>query len=199
MRALLFTLVFILGLAVVAQWWGWSREANEQVMSLSRGDQGVAIKSQVVLSEHIPLGPVEEYMVIADRPLFNSGRRPVVPEEVVTVPVETAEFPLQLSGIVITPDGRQALVMDKVTKQITRLSEGDSFQQWKVDQIAMDKLVLISQGKQEELLLRVYPDVPVAPPPKKSPRRAVQGKRKAVDRVKQRQEQEGVPPRRSSR
>jgi len=134
--------------------------------------------------------------VIAERPLFVAGRRPRAPSGTLPAPDEPAAFPLQLSGIVITPHGRKALLMDKVTKQVIRLAEGESYQQWTVVRITADKLVVIRQDQREEILLRVFPEAPERPPSKPAQNPAREREKNSEGALRKQGQESESPPHR---
>lgn len=77
------------------------------------------------------LGPASRYEVIRERPLFAPDRRPppAAPAELPVAEIPVEEPPpepvnVALAGVVITPQGRFALVRDNLTGQMLRLREG---------------------------------------------------------------------------
>ncbi len=85
-----------------------------------------------IATETYQLGPLADYEVIRNRPLFNSDRRPAPPAGELEMPVEqevAVEAPIEpvnvtLAGVIITPDRRMALVRDNLTGRTHRLYEG---------------------------------------------------------------------------
>ena len=86
--------------------------------------------ADAVASEDFALPGFETYADVMNRPLFNEDRRPIV--EVTEVPVEGGsdeEKPevalnVTVTGIIITPDQKLAMVTNNVSKELLRLKEG---------------------------------------------------------------------------
>jgi len=89
---------------------------------------------------------------MVDRPLFFEGRkRPVddAPVAGVTVPESKPANKVVLTGIVISPDEKVALVKSLGTKEAVSLTVGQRIDSWKLEEIRADR-ILIRWGDQVE-------------------------------------------------
>ncbi|MDJ0655289.1 MAG: hypothetical protein QNJ40_14090 [Xanthomonadales bacterium] len=106
------------------------------------------------------LPPIESYQEIKDRPLFNDDRKPVVEETVGgedeeggdgTGGPEPVELNVTVTGIIITPEKKLAMVTNNETKESLRLQEGmnlDGAQaNWTLATIEPRKLVFEGGGE----------------------------------------------------
>jgi hypothetical protein len=106
------------------------------------------------------LPPLEQYGEIIERPLFMPDRKPQKQEEQAQVeatgPVNSPQA--RLLGTIITPQKRQALIEDILAGKILHLEQGMPIQDWQVQEIQPDRVVLARQGQSQpqELLLRTY-------------------------------------------
>jgi hypothetical protein len=99
----------------------------------------------------VPL-PLSSFSEITERPLFVEGRLPPEPPTVDkpnTVPVAPPQ--LKLEGVAITSQSRTAVITDLKTKELLRLNEGMSHQDWKVESVGKDS-VTIKRGAREIVL-----------------------------------------------
>ncbi len=118
----------LLGVLALAQMAGLGRGH-----SLPTDVEAVPLAGQVDLHEVLPpLPPLEAFAAIRDRPLFNPPRRPALPEDPtppVEDPVNGHEEPpppldVSITGIIITPDVRIAMVRPSGSKESVVLREG---------------------------------------------------------------------------
>lgn len=161
-------------------------------LPLSDGEPGVSDLSDdsaVNLPELAESLPVENYSVIAQRPLFNESRLPVSeadpdptePGEEVLL-ADDADLEVELSGVIITPtlriatlkrtDGSKSLVAIE-----GKLLEGE-FGSWQLTQVESRSVTLVSgSGKELQLQLQVH-DERIEPPviPVKAPEEAAGSK-----------------------
>lgn len=120
-------------------------------------------------------GPLEDYLVVSERPVFNEDRRPApidenggdidseIPEVVVGAP------DVQLAGIIITPSMRMATLKSPDHPQSLVAFEGQplegDFGTWQVSRIEERMVTLSSdEGEEMQLELQVH-DAEIDEPP----------------------------------
>lgn len=122
--------------------------------------------------------PLENFAETLARPLFMDTRRPPEPgaEPVALEPDPQPEPPkptpklvgMELSGIVITPASRVALVRSARGREVVRLKEGEEIDGWIVETIDPDRVVLRQADAFEELTLKDKTGKRSAPPRRKA-------------------------------
>jgi len=161
-------LLVSIALAVV---WAWpvSGDIPSQV-----ADEADAASVVVVASE---IGPVSDYQVINERPVFSASRQPeaVDSEDSVEIAQEAPTVrdapEVKLTGIFISPNVRIASLMPLQGEQISvRAKEGEpligDYVGWEVSKIQPRHVVLTSRdGETLKLELKVH-DVKIEEPPK---------------------------------
>jgi len=127
--------------------------------------------------------PLEQYIVITERPVFNEGRRPVMLDDsldgegednLVDEPVDAPE--VELAGVVITPSIRMATLRVKDEPESLVAFEGQplegNYGSWKISQILPREVTLSSgDGRDVQLKLLVH-DATIKTPPKAEPKAA---------------------------
>lgn len=109
-------------------------------------------------------GPLEEYLVVSERPVFNEDRRPApVGEEIVDAGPDIPEVvvgapDVQLAGIIITPSMRMATLKSPDHPQSLVAFEGKplegDFGTWQVSRIE-ERMVTLSSDDGEEMQLEL--------------------------------------------
>jgi len=123
-------------------------------------------------------GPIENFAVVTDRPVFNESRLPELELEegaegedadalAEGAEVDAPEF--ELAGVVITPSLRMVTLRQKSEKQSLVAFEGQPLQgdygSWHVSRIEPREITLAAgDGRELELKLQVH-DAKIAPPP----------------------------------
>lgn len=159
----------------------WSGPASSGVEAIS-GDNLV---NTAVSSPSNDLGPISQYKLVTDRPVFEETRRPVVSVEV-DDPTEGLEEQrvagtpeVSLSGVVIT-DEKSIVTLKPVNGGETIIAIegqplGEDYPGWAVTDIKPRKIVLNSlDGDSLELDLAINTR-PMAEPPKPEPPPAAEG------------------------
>ncbi len=123
------------------------------------------------------MAPAENFSVILERPLFSPTRRPPA-EGTVTIESAEPELEVTLVGIIISSEGRIAIIKPEGGSQFVRLSEGDSFQGWTLETIEPDRITF-QRGEIEEHIELTYDE----PPPVQKPRRRQRKTREAPPRT----------------
>jgi len=128
-----------------------------------------------IQGEVVALAPQTQYREVSDRPLFNEDRKPGPPDE----PVETIEKTVQplnvtLTGIIITPQLKLAMLKDNAKNVPISLHEGMPLPGdqsiWTVVEIQARKVILKSGNNEtNELPLDVAAVTPPATTPRTNP------------------------------
>lgn len=122
------------------------------------------------------LAPLEDFSEIVDRPLFSETRRPYEPEEGEVAAEdlsdesgqESQRLVWQLVGVMISPQGREALVQHNVSKESMKVEQGEALDGWTVEQVSPGGVILSQGSRRHELELRDYEE---EEPPAKPARR----------------------------
>jgi len=102
------------------------------------------------ISAHKPtLGPVRKYAAIAERPLFTPGRRPTKAPPPPAQPKVGRQSlkSIVLTGILIGPDKKVALIRSTKSPKPQSLGEGATVGGWRLDTVLADR-ILLSAGDQ---------------------------------------------------
>ena len=103
------------------------------------------------------MAPIERFSETVTRPLFMSTRRPPEPGAPAAAVPERATSALpafEVSGIVISPRARLALLARGRSREVIRVSEGELIEGWVVRSILPDRVILEQNGTQQELKLK---------------------------------------------
>ena len=89
-------------------------------------DQGAVLTSATVDRTPFKLPPETSFVATQERPLFNDDRKPTpdVPDEPDTPPPPKVPLNIALTGIVLTPQVRLAMIHDKAKNTNVALKEG---------------------------------------------------------------------------
>ncbi len=151
--------------------WAWPVSGEIPAQTAEDLDAAAAV---VVVSE---IGPVSDYLVINERPVFSTSRQPEVveaeaPVEVVQEAPKVKDKPeVKLTGVFISPSTRIASLMSLQGEQVTvTAKEGEplvgDYVGWQVSKVQPRHVVLTSRdGQTFKLELKVH-DVKIAEPPK---------------------------------
>lgn len=117
----------------------------------------------------------DRFMEISRRPLFNSSRRPVAPDDGPTDQAPASLSSVQLKGITITPTGKKAFLSnDKKEANYLVVTEGDNVNGWTVKAIREDSIVLSSgEGTVTIELKSSVQQEPEKPPQEKGRRNTI--------------------------
>lgn len=141
---------------LVLQWRDWPPPLPTP--SADPGVDGAEVLTTDTQSPAVPtMPPPEHYAVIAERPLFLAGRRPIEEE-----PPEPEEEPeeeevadlaqLDVTAIlVLSPDNASVWLKEPGTPDLVRLRPGDAFKGWQVAEILPDQVLMERQGRREAL------------------------------------------------
>jgi len=137
------------GIALETDWgqrWHWP--VDEPVVA-------AAAFSQPVLAEPYRLPPPEQFLAIAERPLFIVTRRPAPaapPPEPPRPSMKRDQF--QLMGTTIVPEGKFAFLLEKAGNKSRVVAEGKEINGIMVKEVAPERVVLTQHGDTEVLLLK---------------------------------------------
>lgn len=161
--------LILLGAVVVMQTMFMGRANVDSIAPLNAESVGQA----VVDRPDTGLLEVNDYRVITEKPLFFANRRlPAVmvdgeegEEEVEEPPMfaDIGELQVALTGIIIDPDVKIALVTDKVSNETLVMSEGMALEgeqaNWSLDSLSQRNAKFVAaDGREIELELEVYTD-----------------------------------------
>lgn len=149
--------------------------------ALERTDTGGSTEIALSRPEKIPalapqprfaMPPITTYPETIKRPLFSPSRQP--PVETTEIPgpkaVPNSDIKARLSGIIITPEGRFALLQKPTETEAIRVSEGQNFEGWVVKSIHADRIVL-NRGDSTQVVM-IEDEIRKAPPAtRRKPRR----------------------------
>ncbi|MFO1353060.1 MAG: type II secretion system protein N [Gammaproteobacteria bacterium] len=138
------------------------------------------------------IAPLSEYAEIIERPLFYTSRRPEEPE-VAEAPAPAPppeEVALTLIGVLVTPQSTTALVQNDETGKVSMLKAGDAVENWQLETIKADSVVLRQGETAKDLPLVRNKRKPTATPKGQEQQLARQLRR--AQRLQQLQQQ-GAP------
>ena len=193
--ALILLVLVVLSLTVlVAQMAGWGR--NPPTLGTVQGDLTGIPTLQAVTQDHSTLPDAEVLEKITARPLLSPDRAPEMTEQAEDNQEPVAEMvvnPVQarLTSVVITPEGRYAIVHDTKAKQRLILEPGMPLEgdqgAWVLSQVEARKVVFSAgEGKTAELELDIFAR-PLPAESKKSPAARPSGNATTDGRDKQRE------------
>lgn len=149
--------------------------------ALERTDTGGSTEIALSRPEKIPalapqprfaMPPITTYPETIKRPLFSPSRQPQVETTETPLPkaVLNSDIKARLSGIIITPEGRFALLQKPTETEAIRVSEGQNFEGWVVKSIQADRIVL-NRGDSTQVVM-IEDEIRKAPPAtRRKPRR----------------------------
>ena len=108
-----------------------------------------AAQKAAIPSQMPTLGPVRKYAAIAERPLFTSGRRPTKAPPPPAQPKVGRQSlkSIVLTGILIGPDKKVALIRSAKSPKPQSLGEGATVSGWRLEKVLADR-ILLSAGEQ---------------------------------------------------
>lgn len=92
--------------------------------------------------DFVPVGPVSDYSVVSERPLFTSDRRPFVfvAEAAPVVAGPRAEF--ELTAVIITNATQIALLRSSLAPAVQRVTLSETIDGWTLADVTPDSVVL---------------------------------------------------------
>jgi hypothetical protein len=107
-----------------------------------------------VVSPRFEFPPLEAFNEVVERNLFDRSRRPPGGEHSEQAEAAAREpLALTLTGVVITPQTRLALLSDNTPDNIVRLRPGESFGRWVLVDVRRNGVTLRSGTERRELPL----------------------------------------------
>lgn len=104
-----------------------------------------------------------EYAEVTARPLFNEDRRPEQRDEaaqgaeaVAAEEAATEPPPVSLTGVIITPDERIAMLQNTKNREYVTLKQGEPLEGWTLEEVEHRRIVLSTGGRQQVVELEVY-------------------------------------------
>lgn len=165
--AILLAVLGAIVLIVIALEIQFPPEFEKQAGKAALSADSTAPTSRQRRAENISLLPLGSYEEIVARPLFRSERRPPDPEEAASEAQQAAAQAQQeqvhieelfaLSGVVVTKNKTVALLQDIKNNKSVRVSEGESLEGWRVEQVLPESVLFSHNGRSESLeLIRDY-------------------------------------------
>lgn len=158
--------LILLALPVLAWLWWTSDEAAAPVGAVSRGDVPLAAGAgdESRPSKPRPVRPVDTYSVMVDRPLFAATRHPLEDKEVAppidfdgevepAPPADNIADRYRLVGTV-EEDGRVFALLAGNDGSFVRVRRGDRLEDWTVNAINRQRVLMVSGEQATELMLR---------------------------------------------
>lgn len=108
------------------------------------------------------LPALDEYAEVTARPLFNEDRRPDPEEEGGEGEPEQEQLagleppPVTLSGVIITPETRVAMLEHNRRNEQLALEQGDTLDGWTLESVEERRIVFASGDALEPVMLEVY-------------------------------------------
>ncbi len=148
--------------------------------------------------------PLDSFSETLARPLFMETRLPPEPEPESPVeepepepePVKPKTLRLELSGIVISPTERMALLKSRRSRELIRVSQGQEVEGWVVQSILPDRVVLRQGEVLEELELKDKAPTQAA---RRKPRQGRDERTPAAEPSRKAKSEEGARSRRARR
>lgn len=132
------------------------RELADETPALIAGGAepsvAAAISAPAAADGTFVMPPLASYGEVTARPLFSASRRPAAAARQTAVMSSLA-----LAGVVISRDGRVALIRQGKSPGLTRAREGQQVGGWTVRSIAADRVVISDGATQTELKLHEDP------------------------------------------
>jgi hypothetical protein len=165
----------VLSVALLIEWVVLDK-GREQAVQTPPAKTTPAADTAAESPEDFELPPLDGYAQMAERPLFMENRRPGTEvQEAAAEPPPQSPLNLKLMGIVFTPEGKKALMVDAKGKY-KRLKPQETLDSWTLVELGSDKVVMQQGEERKELmLLKTKPKAPPGPqPPPGAPPRPMQ-------------------------
>jgi len=107
------------------------------------------------------LPPFTAFAEVAERPLFSATRQPPPAEAGQELLGKSSSF--VLLGIILSEEGKAALLRHGQQAELARLKEGQVVEGWTVQTILPDRIVLQHGATEVELKLKDHPAAPATP------------------------------------
>ena len=109
--------------------------------------------------------PLSRYTEIVDRPVFIDTRRPEEEDLAAPPPPPNPDRPLNLIGVVLIPQAAAALLRpEEPNAKVLRIPQGGMVDDWRLETVQADKVVL-RKGREARELILIRPPSPPRPIP----------------------------------
>lgn len=126
----------------------WALGSTPEPPSMAKGDVPSMPREELPLAPS-SLSPLDAYTETLERPLFSMNRRP----EDANASAASAANAFILTGVVITPTRREALLLPQRGKDVLRGKLGDWVNGWKLETIEPERVTLRRGTRQMDLVL----------------------------------------------
>lgn len=133
------------------------------------GDPKPLPSVDAIASQQFSMPEFASFAEITQRPLFSSDRRPIPPEQAEEKEQEEPAVPLKvkLTGVIITPDLRMALLQDKLSNETVSLKLGTPMPGKQSAWILVEvkpRLVVFKNNEDKKASVELEVSGPTAPP-----------------------------------
>lgn len=94
--------------------------------------------------------PLEQFSAFAERPPFTATRRPAPDGEKEQENLILGRY--RLAGVVVAPMTR-SVILTSLGNQSVVVAEGEEVDGWTVDEVSLDRIVFVSDGRRREVLV----------------------------------------------
>lgn len=151
----------LLALVMIAQWLlaGGSPEGDAVRVTAANPGELTSLETR-----RFELPAESEYAVISARPLFHEDRRPEQRDEeqqdgegqVAEEQAPNEPPPVTLTGVIITPEKRIAMLRNTKSKEYVTLKEGDPLEGWVLKEVERRRIVFNAGDERQIVELDVY-------------------------------------------
>jgi hypothetical protein len=124
---------------------------QQHKFSVKTGNAATTTSDFTIPLEVFVTHPESHYSVIVQQPLFNENRQKFI--EPIVKKVEQPLGIYLLTGVLVTPDKRFAILKNTKTGEQTQIPEGNMLNKWRVFRINDDGVILKSGSRTEHVLL----------------------------------------------
>ncbi|MDF1584261.1 MAG: hypothetical protein P1P78_13255 [Methyloprofundus sp.] len=158
----LFLIFSAICLLLIAVQINLGKNYRAQKLEELRNIPGAEFNMQAIPSYQFSGKSLDDYPDIVQRPLFFKGRQPIFIDDTEQASTESeaqtrGEISIDLVGIINTPEGTFALFQDPKAKshadKFKRFAQGDEINGWRLKEIQYDRVIIVSDTEDKELLL----------------------------------------------
>ncbi len=151
----------VLVLVLAAQRWLGGDAPEAGAIQVSPADSAAPSSLE---TRRFELPPKSEYAQVTARPLFNEDRRPeqhddTQQQDAEALAAEQAPSelpPVSLTGVIITPEQRIAMLRNTKNREYVTLKEGEPLEGWTLEEVSNRRIVFATDTRQEVVELEVY-------------------------------------------
>ncbi len=172
-------LCLFLGIVILFEW-VYKRSDINAIKARLDSPEKTGLELEALSDDDFVLPKIERYAEMVEKPLLVKERRPIKTAEEETIDpdleVKKTKLNSKLMGVISTPAGIVALILNSKTGRYVRAKQGEEVDNWRVTEVQPDKVILKQGNETEELQLR-------KPKPKHRPKR-LRPKKRSQPKVK---------------